>query len=481
MDKHGLARFFSFHPVNTPLMSKLLYCGIDVSKGHADVVLLDHNGKPMGDPLHVYDHKAGHTRLRTHLLKAAKNRRARGIILLVESTGGYEEAWLRCARHPALRALVTAVRLNPVVIHYEYKVQRHQGTNDRISALTIARHAFKEREVLLGRAALPAPAYRQARERAAYIAAQVKKLTRLKSQLDKTLAVHLPGFLSLKSESGWADYLLRLLGRYGSKQGLLRAAAKNCPAVKGCGAARSAALARALRAGSGAAITPAGTRDIIRETVADMRALDERIGRHKKNLLADGPVPAGLIDRLCTLPNLGGYAAMLFALHVEQIDRYDSAAKVASLFGMHPTRHASGDKAGPARLSKQGNAGVRCVFYNVAARMLMNDEPHLRGIYDKHRLGGMSHDAALCVVAHKIVRILYGMWKTGTTYQPRIDRLNQQRRVEVEVTVDQEEVAEKAARQQALVEGAPVSKRYLNKHKKDYKLQAAKAESTESS
>ena len=462
-------------------MDKLLYCGIDVSKGHADVVLLDRHGKPLGDALHVYDHKAGHARLRAHLLEAAKNRRAARILLLVESTGGYEEAWLRCARHPALRELVTAVRLNPLVIHYEYKVQGRQSTDDRISAATIARYAFKESEALLERATLPAAAYRRARERAAYIEAQVKKLTRLKNQLDKVLAVHLPGFLSLKPAGGWADYQLRLLGRYGSKQGLLRAAAKHFAAVKGCGPARSAAIGEALRAGSGAAVTPAGTRQIIREIVADMRVLRERIERHRAELLATGPVAAELIERLASLPNLGRYAAMLFALHVENIGRYDSAAKVASLFGMHPTRRSSGDRAGVARLSKQGNAGVRCAFYNAAARMLMNGEAHLRGIYDKHRAGGMSHDAALCVVAHKLVRILYGMWKNGTTYRPDIDRANQQRRAQGEVKTEVGEVAEKAARHQAQVAAAPVSKRYLNKHKKDYERQAAEAERAESS
>jgi hypothetical protein len=85
----------------------------------------------------------------------------------------------------------------------------------------------------------------------------------------------------------------------------------------------------------------------------------------------------------------------------------------------------------------------------------------IREVYKKSRAKGMSHNAAMGVCMHKILRIIYGMLKTNTRFDSAVDAANQQKEKEVE----NKKPVDKNRRYQDLDESAPTSKRQSRKRK----------------
>ena len=124
----------------------------------------------------------------------------------------------------------------------------------------------------------------------------------------------------------------------------------------------------------------------------------------------------------------------------------------------HPIYKKSGDGTWAMRMSKQGRTVPRHILYMVALSAI-NSNPLIKEVYLKHTDKGMSGKAALGVCMHKILRIVYGMLKNKTKFDPEIDRRNQQKHVQKEA----ETVNKKARRFQEFDSAAPISRRQNKK------------------
>ena len=96
----------------------------------------------------------------------------------------------------------------------------------------------------------------------------------------------------------------------------------------------------------------------------------------------------------------------------------------------------------------------------------------------------MTHDGALGVLMHKLIRIMYGILKSGTPFNPGIDQLNQIDPRSKEEAQEAESIVrdDPKRRFQSVSQDAPLSNRQRQKRKKDQESQAAiVAESTGSS
>ncbi|EPG3660917.1 transposase, partial [Pseudomonas aeruginosa] len=80
----------------------------------------------------------------------------------------------------------------------------------------------------------------------------------------------------------------------------------------------------------------------------------------------------------------------------------------------------SGRKVGRRRLSKQGDKAARSLLYNAASSAVRT--PHFKDYYAALRARGLASTAALVVIARKLLRIAYGVWRTGRAFDP--DRLS---------------------------------------------------------
>ena len=85
---------------------------------------------------------------------------------------------------------------------------------------------------------------------------------------------------------------------------------------------------------------------------------------------------------------------------------------MASYFGLHPSYRVGGDGVHRVRISKRGRKPVRQVLFIVALAAIAHN-PHNKQIYNRLLKRGMPKMAAIGVLMHKIMTIIYGMLKNN--------------------------------------------------------------------
>ncbi|HKK10375.1 MAG TPA: transposase, partial [Bacteroidales bacterium] len=205
-------------------------------------------------------------------------------------------------------------------------------------------------------------------------------------------------------------------------------------------------------------------RQLISDYANDILLLMEQI-ESLKNTLSKQKGITREIEILESFIGIARYSAVGLMIEIEEIERFPSTKKISSFFGLHPKFKQSGDKTSGIKMSKQGSAQVRAILYMVAKSALV-DNRHIRKIYDRFKEQGMSHNQAMGVVMHKILRIIYGMLKSNTTYAPAYDLERQQLSVAYHRKGNDSKRSNSSSKKYKEIDlEAPISKRQRRKRK----------------
>jgi transposase len=449
-------------------MKTTLILGVDVSKGYGDFVLLDADKKVLENRFRLDDNHQGHTALKQQLRGWKKTYRAERILLVAESTGGYEDNWLRVSKDKGLSSFVETYRLNAKVIYHEYEAQRRSSINDGISAQTIAEHVAKNLEQFIPAQAVEETSHKATRSLIRHLVSLHQECTSHKNALLKLLYQYLPSLEALKP-SGWPAYWIEMLIQYNSRKSLQNAANKGFAKLSRLPKGKAEQIAKALAQGIDPKQTPPMVSLAIQSKTRQIQRLTREIERIEKALIQTAPVDAQAVTLLQSIRGMGPLSAVVLLCFIEDVNRFEGAKQMAAFFGVQPRIKSSGDGAYRAKMSKQGAGLVRRELYLLAFRCLTT-EPYLRAIYAKSRAKGMAHDAALGVLMHKLIRIVYGILKSGTLFDAGVDQLNQHQTTKPAKV--EEKKKELVRRFQAPSTLAPLSRKQLKERKKDYELQA---------
>jgi transposase len=99
--------------------------------------------------------------------------------------------------------------------------------------------------------------------------------------------------------------------------------------------------------------------------LAAREALGEQL-RGLERRLRDQAREDGRARLLMTTPGVGVIVALTFAAAVDDPARFRSSKAVGAHFGLTPRRYQSGETDVAGRISKVGDAGVRCMLYEAA-------------------------------------------------------------------------------------------------------------------
>lgn len=459
-------------------MKSVLILGLDVSKGYGDFVLIDAHKKELEERFRLDDDRQGHTTLKQQLLNWKKQYRADRVLLAAESTGGYEDNWLRLAQDPDLSGFLEAYRLNAKIIYHEYEAQRRSSVDDGVSARTIADHVAKNLGGFSPRTAARDTPYKAARSLARHLVSLQEECTSHKNALLKLLYQYLPSLEAVRPAQ-WPAYWLDMLIKYGSRKSIQIAASRGFAQLKHVPQGKAEQVWQALAKGDDLKQTPAMAVLAIQSKARQIKRLQQEVEEVGKALIGAAPVDARQVGLLRSINGMGHLPAVVLLCFIEDFSRFGDAKQMAAFFGVQPRIKNSGDGSHKPKMSKQGASLVRRELYLAAFRSL-NREPYLKSIYAKCRAKGMAHDAALGVLMHKLVRIIYGMLKSGTSFDAGVDQLNQH---QASSAPKAEKPKKDAARRfQPPGLNAPVSRKQRKKRKKDHELQSVGIpESTESS
>jgi len=128
------------------------------------------------------------------------------------------------------------------------------------------------------------------------------------------------------------------------------------------------------------------------------------------------PEMAALHRRLMSIVGIGEVVAaqLVAALHSLCFTR---AAAFIAYTGLDPRPDDSGQHRGRRHLSKRGPALLRCMLYN--AGMSAANSKLFKPIYLALRARGLQSTEAIVILARKLARIAFAIYKSGETFDPQ--------------------------------------------------------------
>jgi transposase len=140
-------------------------------------------------------------------------------------------------------------------------------------------------------------------------------------------------------------------------------------------------------------------------------AVDSKIAQ----AAADVNLDSEGFERITSVPGIGLLSGSVLLGLFQRLAQRGSDAVIAFL-GLDPRPMDSGQKVGRRRLSKRGSAESRRLLFNAA--MSASRTKPWKPQYEHERAKGLSRIAALNVLARKMVRVAFGLFKSNQHFDP---------------------------------------------------------------
>lgn len=129
------------------------------------------------------------------------------------------------------------------------------------------------------------------------------------------------------------------------------------------------------------------------------------------------PARAKLVIRLRTIVGVGPLTSVRLATLLTRV-RFKRADALIAFLGLDPRPQDSGRARGRRRLSKRGPSEDRRLLYN--AGMAAVKTPTWRALYQHLRARGLATTEAIVIIARRILRIGFAMFKHETDFDPKL-------------------------------------------------------------
>lgn len=165
---------------------------------------------------------------------------------------------------------------------------------------------------------------------------------------------------------------------------------------------------------------PLGLATACADLGAQVTAVQARIGAIEQALtpLAER-LPAYPLLR--TIPGIGPTVGAILLAEIGDIAWFTQFSQLRKLAGLDIVRVQSGQFAGQARISKCGRGLLRWALYHAAMGMARTTAGHARLAALKAKRHGDRYAGfkAIVELAAKVLRVVWGVWRSGTPYDPR--------------------------------------------------------------
>lgn len=432
------------------------YVGLDVSKGYADVKVIDDEQATVVSGFRLSDTAKGHAELGDRLFSLLSDIDG-DIYCGVESTGAYENNWYRYLSGLSPRIHVT--RINPKGVKSNGEAELVRTTTDAVSAQMIATYMvrFANRLHYCNSSFVVCDRFYEGRKHNRFVEQLNKQSTAFKNQLEKVLYEYMPSLIS-RSRNGVPKWALILLSKYPSQEKLVKAGVKRLSKLKGLNEDRVSLLLSSIK--KRGLKCPDSAARLIKKLCLKILALQAEIAEERDYLEQTYGDLEG-VQLLTTITGIGIQSSVELILEIENIGKFSSAKQLCSYFGLHPVFKQSGDGVFKNRMSKKGRSTVRRVLY-MCCLSSIKYSPMMKNLYARHRAKGKNHYQAIGVLMHKMLRVIFGVL---TSQKPYNEEINKQ-------ITDKAETAQKNIKTKItefeleLEESAPISRRKAQKIKK---------------
>jgi transposase len=124
---------------------------------------------------------------------------------------------------------------------------------------------------------------------------------------------------------------------------------------------------------------------------------------------------------LRTIPGVGPTVAAILLAEIGDIGWFTRLSQLRKLAGLDIVRVQSGQFAGQARISKCGRSLLRWALYHAAVGLARTraGRARLAALKAKRHGDRFAGFKAIVELAAKVLRVVWGVWRSGTPYDPR--------------------------------------------------------------
>jgi transposase len=392
----------------------------------------------------------------------------------VESTGGYENNWIKYLQQVGTTKAVQVARINPKAVKSLGEAALTRTITDSVSAENIALYLIDfHHKIHYLQPSQTTKTYNDGRKHNSFIRMLKKQKNQIGNQLEKVIYQEL-SVLMCYCRHGFPGWLLLLLEKYPGVGLIQKAGVKKLSNIKGISNEKAIAIIKKISSLNDT--TSAHSSSIIKSTVRQMLHLEQSIKAEKVDLLDRFKSQADVI-LLTSITGVAEQSAVEVLIEIEDINRFETAKQLLAYFGTHPMWKQSGDGTWGNHMSKKGRSEIRAVLYMACMTAIRHDQM-FKGKYAAARAQGKNHFSAMGVVMNKMLRIIFGVLKNKTSYNIETDQKNQQnakakqKEKEKKQADGKEQIQTKLERyNDATLENLPISNRHAKKKRQSPKLQ----------
>jgi len=158
----------------------------------------------------------------------------------------------------------------------------------------------------------------------------------------------------------------------------------------------------------------------VRQHRAAWRCADEQVSALDELLTVQLKPYREQIKLLTTMPGVGRIVAATVLAVLSDVSRFPGAKQVASYGGLVPSTYQSGQREAHGHITKQGSSELRAMLCEAAHHAKRQQHP--LNPYFSQICVKRGYKAAIVAVAHRMLRILYAMLRTGRPFD--VQQLN---------------------------------------------------------
>jgi transposase len=385
--------------------------GIDVSKGRADIAIINQSGTALSGLSAYDDTRASQDRLSSVLRDLRRDHPDARLIAGVEATGGYERTWVAFfQREQQAGRSVALHRLNPLAVKRFLETDLHRKVDDARAAQGIARFLLERlREesphaiALDGRVVF----YRNIR-------GLIEQRSTLRQRFQSLLSSANPELVQF-CDSGLPQWLLLTCRQYPTASLLSRSHLATLAAIPHVGVAKAELLRTAAKT-STAALDDEGTAAAMSLVVEELLHHDARIDELQKSLIRmmkDDP----RVARLDGIPGIGPWSAVALTLEIGDPERFADVRQLIAWAGLDPRVDTSGDQTITRGISHRGNAYLRAMLFPLALAAMQHNP--IVGDFIRRKIAeGKPKKVAMVAGAAKLLRIAFALLVSKKDYDP---------------------------------------------------------------
>lgn len=152
---------------------------------------------------------------------------------------------------------------------------------------------------------------------------------------------------------------------------------------------------------------------VLRTVRTQLAALLRAIRQH----LREYPLLAEQVRRIMTMTGMGLITAAITLAELPPITADSDPRTICGWAGVTPCRSQSGQSEGRTHLSRKGNAYLRQALY-MPALVAKRWNPLFKQFAERLAARGKSTPAILGAISHKMLRIIVGMLRSNTDFDP---------------------------------------------------------------